>query len=129
MLIGLLHQNISCTLYEAAPAFAEIGAGVSFGPNAVRAMSLIDPEIKKGYDSIATSNAFPEKKKFWFDFSLGQKESGWRDLKAPGKEGVRIAQVGDFSLLASLYFDLVRDLRELGRGGKSWDGNFSLLKS
>ncbi|KAH7364504.1 hypothetical protein BKA65DRAFT_390107 [Rhexocercosporidium sp. MPI-PUGE-AT-0058] len=93
MLIGLLHQNISCTLYEAASAFAEIGAGVSFGPNAIRAMSLIDPEIKKGYDRIATSNALPEKKKFWFEFRLGQMESGWRDLKAPGKEGVRIAQV------------------------------------
>ncbi len=93
MAIGLLHQNISCTLYEAAPAFAEIGAGVSFGPNAVRAMSLIDPDIKKGYDSIATSNAFPEKKKFWFDFNLGQKDDGWKDLKAPGKEGTQIAQV------------------------------------
>jgi salicylate hydroxylase len=29
--IGLLHKNISCTLYESASAFAEIGAGVSFG--------------------------------------------------------------------------------------------------
>ncbi|CAL3964468.1 unnamed protein product, partial [Diplocarpon coronariae] len=93
MAIGLLHQNIPCTIYEAAHAFAEIGAGVSFGPNAVRAMSLIDPEIKRGYDEIATSNAFPEKKKFWFDFNLGQREDGWKDLKAPGKEGERIAQV------------------------------------
>jgi salicylate hydroxylase len=93
MVIGLLHQNIPCTLYESASAFAEIGAGVSFGPNALRAMSLIDPNIKKGYDRIATSNAFPEKKKFWFDFNLGPKEGGWKDLKAPGKDGERIAQV------------------------------------
>jgi salicylate hydroxylase len=93
MAIGLLHQNISCTLYEAAPAFAEIGAGVSFGPNAIRAMALIDPDIKKGYDRIATSNAWPEKKKLWFDFNLGPKVDGWKDLKAPGKEGQRIAQV------------------------------------
>jgi salicylate hydroxylase len=93
MAIGLLHQNISCTLYEAAPAFAEIGAGVSFGPNAIRAMTLIDPDIKKGYDRIATSNAWPEKKKLWFDFNLGPKVDGWKDLKAPGKEGQRIAQV------------------------------------
>ncbi|KAE9381772.1 salicylate 1-hydroxylase-like protein [Stipitochalara longipes BDJ] len=93
MLIGLLHQNISCTLYESAPAFAEIGAGVSFGPNAIRAMSLIDPDIKKGYDKIATSNAWPEKKKLWFEFNLGPKDDGWKDLKAPGKEGQRIAQV------------------------------------
>ena len=93
MLIGLLHQNISCTLYESAAAFAEIGAGVSFGPNAVRAMSLIDPDIKKGYDRIATGNAWPEKKNFWFEFNLGPKENGWKDLEAPGKEGQQIAQV------------------------------------
>lgn len=93
MAIGLLHQNISCTLYESAAAFAEIGAGVSIGPNAVRAMSLIDPDIKIGYDRIATSNAWPEKKKIWFDFNLGPKEKGWKDLKAPGREGQRIAQV------------------------------------
>lgn len=93
MAIGLLHQNISCTLYESAPAFAEIGAGVSFGPNAVRAMSLIDPDIKKGYDKIATSNAWPDKKKLWFDFNLGQKGEMWGDMKAPGKEMLRVAQV------------------------------------
>ena len=93
MLIGLLHQNISCTLYEAAPAFAEIGAGVSFGANAVRAMALIDPEIKKGYDKIATSNASPAWKKCWFNFTLGAKEDGWKDLKTPGKECVQVAQV------------------------------------
>ncbi|KAF8863465.1 salicylate 1-hydroxylase-like protein [Acephala macrosclerotiorum] len=93
MAIGLLHQNISCTLYESAPAFAEIGAGVSFGPNAVRAMSLIDPDIKKGYDKIATSNAWPEKKKFWFEFNLGQKGEMWGDMKAPGKEMLKVAQV------------------------------------
>ncbi|CZR50600.1 related to salicylate 1-monooxygenase [Phialocephala subalpina] len=93
MAIGLLHQNISCTLYESAPAFAEIGAGVSLGPNAVRAMSLIDPDIKKGYDKIATSNAWPEKRKFWFEFNLGQKGEKWGDIKAPGKEMLRVAQV------------------------------------
>lgn len=56
-------------------------------------MTLIDPEIKKGYDFIATSNAYPEKKKVWFDFRLGQKEDGWQDLKAPGKEGQKIAEI------------------------------------
>jgi len=93
MAIGLLHQNISCTLYESTAAFAEIGAGVSFGPNAVRAMSLIDPDIKTGYDRIVTGNAWPEKKNLWFEFNLGPKESGWKDLEPPGKEGMRIAQV------------------------------------
>jgi salicylate hydroxylase len=57
-------------------------------------MALIDPAIMKGYESIATSNAYPEKKKFWFDFNLGPKEDGWRDLKeAPGEEGEKITSV------------------------------------
>jgi salicylate hydroxylase len=93
MVLGLLNQGIPCTLYEAAPAFAEIGAGVGFGPNALRAMSLIGPGIKKGYETIATSKAWPEKKRFWFDFNLGQKGDTWGDIKAPGKEMHRVAQV------------------------------------
>jgi salicylate hydroxylase len=59
-------KHIMYILYEAASAFAEIRAGVSFGPNALRAMALIDPAIIKVYESIATSNAFLEKKKLYF---------------------------------------------------------------
>lgn len=115
MLIGLLRQNISCKLYESAAAFAEIGAGVSFGPNAVRAMSLIDPDIKKGYDRIATGNAWPAKRNLWFEFNLGPKEDGWKDLKAPGKEGQRIAQVvaldvGQSSVHRAHFLDVLVDL-------------------
>jgi len=82
-----MHQNISCTLYEAAPAFAEIGAGVSFGPNAMRAMFLLDPDIKTGYDKIATRN--PDTPETWFSFRLGMKKEGWEKsgMKAPGEEG------------------------------------------
>ena len=91
--IGLLHQNIPCTLYESAAAFAEIGAGVSFGPNAIRAMSLIDPEIEEAHKRCATSNAFPSKKTSWFDFRLGMKESTWKEFQCPGKEDQAIAHV------------------------------------
>ncbi|EKG16315.1 hypothetical protein MPH_06490 [Macrophomina phaseolina MS6] len=42
--ISLLRANIAVTLYESAQAFGEIGASVVFGPNAVRAMSLIAPD-------------------------------------------------------------------------------------
>jgi salicylate hydroxylase len=70
--IGLLRQNISCKLYEATPAFAEIGAGVSFGPNVIRAMELIDPQIARGFDNYSTINGWPEKKDMWFDFRTGQ---------------------------------------------------------
>lgn len=46
--IGLQYQGVPHHIYESAQAFSEIGAGVSFGTNALRAMSLIDPAIKKG---------------------------------------------------------------------------------
>jgi len=33
--LTLLHHNIPFQIYEAAPSFGEIGAGIMFGPNAV----------------------------------------------------------------------------------------------
>lgn len=72
--IGLLKQGLSVHLYESAPAFAEIGAGVSFGPNALRAMSLVDPAVRAGYDKRATSNGWVEKKETWFDFRHGMRD-------------------------------------------------------
>lgn len=76
--IGLDRLGISYHIYEAAAAFAEIGAGVSFGPNSVRAMSLISPKIKAGYDRKATSNRDESKAHTWFDFQYGQKEQAGR---------------------------------------------------
>ncbi|KIW84027.1 hypothetical protein Z517_03273 [Fonsecaea pedrosoi CBS 271.37] len=64
-------SSIPVTLYEAAPAFGEIGAGVAFGPNAVRAMSLISKEFGSRFQARATSNLSPEKKTTWFDFRIG----------------------------------------------------------
>ncbi|OAP64239.1 hypothetical protein AYL99_00211 [Fonsecaea erecta] len=56
-LLGLLRhcdrRVIKPHLYEAAPAFSEIGAGVGFLPNAVRAMCAIDPRIYESYSRIA----------------------------------------------------------------------------
>ncbi|KAK5172726.1 uncharacterized protein LTR77_002846 [Saxophila tyrrhenica] len=70
--IGLLHQGVPVEIYEAAPAFAEIGAGVSLGPNAARAMQLIDPAIYEGFLKCATNNAWPEQQHSWFTFRKGQ---------------------------------------------------------
>lgn len=69
--IGLLRQQVPFHLYEAAPAFAEIGAGVSFGPNSLRAMSLIDPKIKESYERRSTTNVWEEKRDCWFEFRYG----------------------------------------------------------
>jgi salicylate hydroxylase len=70
--IGLLrHPHLSVHIYESTPAFAEVGAGVSFGPNAMRAMKLINPSILHGYDRRRTENDFTAKKDAWFDFRWG----------------------------------------------------------
>lgn len=41
---GLLRRGVSCQVYEAAPAFAEIGAGLSFALNSLKALEAVDPE-------------------------------------------------------------------------------------
>jgi salicylate hydroxylase len=110
----LLHQRISVTVYEAASKFAEIGAGVSFGPNAVRAMSLLDPSIKEGYESIQTRNAWDSKKPLWFDFRLGMKPETWeKSLGKPvGEDGQWIAapvagDVGQCSVHRAHFLDVL----------------------
>ena len=55
--IGLLRRNVPFHLYESAHAFAEVGAGVAFGPNSQRAMSLIDPKVREGFAKRATTSA------------------------------------------------------------------------
>jgi salicylate hydroxylase len=56
--IGLLphSQHIKTTVYESAPAFAEIGVGVAFGPNVLRAMGMISPAILKGFQKHVTGS-------------------------------------------------------------------------
>ncbi|KAK4549296.1 hypothetical protein LTR36_007755 [Oleoguttula mirabilis] len=73
--IGLLHQGVPVEIYEAASGFAEIGAGVSLGPNAARAMKLIDPAIYDGFLRCATNNGWPDRQHFWFSFRKGEDAS------------------------------------------------------
>ncbi|KAF2475014.1 FAD/NAD(P)-binding domain-containing protein [Lindgomyces ingoldianus] len=60
--IGLSHLSIPFTIYESAPAFSAVGAGVGLGPNALRAMDLIDTHFRDAYMNIATGNLRPEKR-------------------------------------------------------------------
>lgn len=78
-LLGLLNHTsrniIIPHLYEAAPQFTEIGAGVAFGPNAVRAMGIVDPELKEAYQSISSKSSTKEvngvMKVPWHNFVMG----------------------------------------------------------
>lgn len=73
-------------IYEAAPSFGEIGAGVSFGPNALRAMKLLDPAVRAAYDGLATRNGWAAKQSTWFDFRHGVRQDGRRiaEVRAHG---------------------------------------------
>ncbi|KAI9734081.1 MAG: hypothetical protein M1818_007019 [Claussenomyces sp. TS43310] len=79
--IGLLHQNVPFTLYEAAAEYATVGAGVGLGPNALRAMDLIDARLKALYDEISTGNLTPDRDHVMMDVMLVEeglgKNQGW----------------------------------------------------
>jgi len=69
--VALLRTGIRVTIYESARAFGEIGAGVALAANAARAMELISPDIKRGFDRVGTFNLSTAKKNVWFDFRRG----------------------------------------------------------
>jgi salicylate hydroxylase len=60
--IGLLKQRVPCTIYEAAPKFDAVGAGIGLGPNALRAMALMDETFARLYDEVKVGNTSPKRK-------------------------------------------------------------------
>jgi len=67
--IGLTHHNIPHSIYESAPAFSEIGAGIAMGPNAISALGLINPRLRVAFDKCATYNETNE----WKDAFMCQR--------------------------------------------------------
>lgn len=75
------------TVYESAHAFGEIGAGVSFGPNASHAMKCIGPEVYAAFEKTETTNQSPSKQDVWFDFRFGESVDG--RFRVEGEQGTR----------------------------------------
>ncbi|KAK6074881.1 Salicylate hydroxylase 3 [Seiridium cupressi] len=69
--IALHYRNIPIMLYESAAHFAEIGAGVSFSPNAVQAMKAIHPSVYEAFERVCTRNCWESKRYTWFDYVDG----------------------------------------------------------
>ena len=65
--IALTGRNIRCTVYEQAGAFGEIGAGVGVHPGAARALGHCDPRLLAALERVSTFNAWPDKRRTWFD--------------------------------------------------------------
>jgi salicylate hydroxylase len=79
--IGLLKQNVQCTIYEAAPKFDAVGAGIGLGPNALRSMQMMDEKFAAMYDKVKVGNTSPERVHEQFEIlgaeeGLGEKD-GW----------------------------------------------------
>ena len=72
--IALHHRGVPVRVFERAPRFGEIGAGVSFTPNAVRAMEYCHPGVYEAFQKVCTRNGWPSKRKVWFDYLDGTKD-------------------------------------------------------
>ncbi|KAH0293885.1 FAD/NAD(P)-binding domain-containing protein [Aureobasidium namibiae CBS 147.97] len=66
--IALAKRGIDVRIYEQAPQFTEIGAGIAFSPNAKQAMEQCDPLVHEAYLRVATSSGSPDKINTWYDF-------------------------------------------------------------
>ena len=67
--IGLLkYPHINVQVYESAPSFGEIGAGVAVGPNAQRALELLGSGPKEAFQSQATPNLWTSHANSFVDY-------------------------------------------------------------
>ena len=67
--LGLLkHPHIDFQIYEAAPIWVQIGAGLGLGPNAQAALELISPEAEGAFRKNVTGNMWETHQKTFLNF-------------------------------------------------------------
>lgn len=66
------YQHLDVHLFESAPQFSEIGAGISFGANAVKAIQLLG--LSKEYERIADKVQAPYTD-IWFQWRNGYNDT------------------------------------------------------
>ncbi len=90
------HSHLNVQLFESAPAFGEVGAGVSFGPNAVRAIAGLG--IAEPYAQVADRTPEPWQD-VWFE---------WRRSIDAGYIGASVAPgVGQSSVHRADFLDVL----------------------
>lgn len=89
--ITLLQHNVPITVYESAAKFGEIGAGVGFGPNAVKAMGLVSAEMGDAYRRCRTLQ-WDSKKTVWFTSRVGDRRKTGDDetFEYGGRPGFKV---------------------------------------
>lgn len=90
------HSHLDVQLFESAPAFGEVGAGVSFGANAVRAIAGLG--LAEPYAQVADRTAQPWQD-IWFE---------WRRSNDAGYIGASVAPgVGQSSVHRADFLDVL----------------------
>ncbi|MGM1053888.1 MAG: salicylate 1-monooxygenase [Pseudomonadota bacterium] len=102
-------SGLDVHLFEAAPQFSEIGAGVSFGPNAVRAIQLLG--LKASYRRIADSTPAPFED-VWFEWRRGSDD---RYLTASLAPGVGQSSVHRADFLDAIVANLPEGIARFGK--------------
>lgn len=80
--IALNRHGVPFTVYESAASYATVGAGVGIGPNAMKAMDMIDKRFRGEYDKVCVGNLTPGKEHVMMEaamieLGLGAKH-GWQ---------------------------------------------------
>lgn len=83
--IGLAARNVPFHIYESAPSFGEIGAGVTFGPNTIRAMHGLSPAMLRAYSKHVTANEPPELADTFLTYRRGWLPEGADETWMPAK--------------------------------------------
>lgn len=83
--IGLAARNVPFHIYESAPSFGEIGAGVTFGPNVIRAMHRLSPAMLRAYSKHVTANEPPELADTFLTYRRGWLPEGEDETWVPAK--------------------------------------------
>lgn len=79
--IALLKRGVPCTVYEQSASFREIGAGVGLHAGAVAALGHCDPAARAGFERVCTVNAWPSKRRVWFDVFDGTADVPAKELR------------------------------------------------
>jgi salicylate hydroxylase len=103
------HAHLKVQLFEAAPAFGEVGAGVSFGANAVQAISGLG--IGEPYQRVADRTPEPWQD-IWFEWRKGEDASY---LGASVAQGVGQSSVHRADFLDVLANQLPEGIAQFGK--------------
>lgn len=103
--IALARQNpaLQVIIYERRSHISEVGVGVGIGPNSVRAMGRISPELRRAYDGIVTLNGLEDKLNTDFDIYYGDGDRRGSFLgEMLAREGIPHGGVGRIALMDAL---------------------------